>query len=74
VALLKIIVSSCDSFSNAQSVSIAQENGAWALDVSWLPDHVDAQCLQAIAKKQGLEIIMSDGHTVFRSSIKTSSV
>jgi hypothetical protein len=71
VALLKIIVSSCESFSNAQSVSIAKENDAWILDVSWLPDHIDAECLRAIAKKQFLEIINSNGHTVFRSSTKT---
>jgi hypothetical protein len=71
VSLLKEIMSSCPTFSEAQAVSIMAERGGWSLNVFWVPHISDGDCLGKIVSKHGLEVIASNGRTVFRSPVKS---
>jgi hypothetical protein len=63
-------MNTCYSFSNAQAVSLSKENDDWVLDLNWLADRADMDCLREIAKRQNLEMNTTGGHTVFRSAKK----
>lgn len=58
----------CESFHTAQAVAI-QHNKAidsWELYVSWFPHPSETASLETIVAKHGLEMVTSNGRTVFR--------
>ena len=69
VSLLKRVMVDCPSFCAAPAVSIAKdkERDSWELSVFWVPDSSDGDCLEKIVHERGLEVVTSNGHTVFRS-------
>lgn len=69
ISLLKEAMAACPSFCTAQAVSIAEDNerDSWVLSVFWVPDALDGDCLEKIAAKRSLEVVTTNGRTVFRS-------
>ena len=69
VSLLRRIMNDCMSFHAAQAVAIAQDKKTknWILSVNWTPDPLDRECLDKILVEFGLESVIADGRTVFRS-------
>ncbi len=73
--LLKEIMAICESFHYAQAVSIVNDkkSGSWELRVHWVPDPSETERLEKIVAKHGLEMVTSNGRTVFRSPEKPTN-
>lgn len=69
VSLLKELMKDCESFHTAQAVSIQYNKlkDSWELHLSWIPHPLETECLKEITSKHGLEMVTSNGKTVFRS-------
>ena len=69
VSLLKELMTDCESFHNAQAVSMQHNRlkDSWEIHVSWVPHPLETECLKKIASKHSLEMETLDGKTVFRS-------
>jgi hypothetical protein len=70
VSLVRELMVACPSFVTASSVSIFQEKDVWALSVMWTPDTFDGNCLEKIVADRDLQVVTSDGRTIFRSQQK----
>ena len=71
VLLLKEIISVCGSFNDAQSVSINnnQKSDSWELQVNYVPHISEVVCLEKIVANRGLEMVIINGFSVFRSKM-----
>ena len=69
VSLLRELMTDCESFHTAQAVSIQYDKlkDSWELHVSWIAHPLETECLKKICTGHGLEMVMSNGKTVFRS-------
>lgn len=69
VSLLKEIIAVCGSFYDARAVSIQidKNSDSWELQVNWVPNPSEAECLQKILAKHILEMVTINGYCVFRS-------
>jgi hypothetical protein len=69
ILLLKEIVSVCGSFNNAQVVSIDnnQKSNSWELQVNYVPNPSEIECLEKIVASHILEMVNVNGRFVFRS-------
>jgi hypothetical protein len=69
VLLLKEIMVVCESFHDAQAVSIQNEKGSdsWELHVWWVPYASETPLLQKIVANHGLEMVTYNGKSIFRS-------
>ena len=73
ISLLKEIIAICRSFYDAKAVSITHDkmSNNWELHVYCTPHSSEIDCLKQIVTKHGLELIISNDMTVFRSIVKT---
>ena len=73
ISLLKEIIAICGSFYNAQAVSIVHDkvSNTWELHAYCTPLSSEIDCLKQIVTKNGLEMIISNDMTIFRSIVKT---
>jgi hypothetical protein len=73
ISLLKEIIAVCGSFYDAQAVSIVHDKtrNTWELHAYCTPHSSEIDCLKQIVAKHGLEMIISNDMTVFRSIVKT---
>jgi glutamate 5-kinase len=71
VLLLKEIISVCGSFNDAQSVSIDnnKKSNSWELQVNYVPHSSEVACLEKVFANRGLEMVIINGFSVFRSKI-----
>ena len=69
VLLLKEIMTNCESFNTANAVTINnnESNNSWELYVNWTPHPLEADCLNKIVANHGLEMVATNGRTIFRS-------
>ncbi len=69
VSLLKEIMATCGSLATAQAVAITmdKETKSYVLSVNWVPEAYENECLTKILAKHGLEAVIVNGRTVFRS-------
>jgi hypothetical protein len=69
VSILKEMIAVCNSFRDAQAVSIAKGKltDSWELRIHCVPHQAEIACLQKIVAKHRLEMITSNGKTIFRS-------
>ena len=72
ISLLKEIIAICGSFQNAQAVSITHDKtrNTWELHVYCTPHPLEIDCIKQIATQHGLEMIISNDITIFRSIVK----
>jgi|WetSurMetagenome_2_1015567.scaffolds.fasta_scaffold439998_2 hypothetical protein len=70
VSVLRELMGACPSFVTASSVSIMRERGEWVLSVFWVPAALEGDCVKKIVSNHGLEVSMSNGRMVFRSSAR----
>lgn len=66
VLLLKEIIRDCESFSQAQAVSISKEGQSWILKAKWIRPDSERECLNNIILKHRVEISEVGEYTVFR--------
>jgi len=69
VSLLKEMMTICGSFHDAQVVSIRRDNAneSWELHVHCVPHRSEIPCIEKIVAKHCLEMVTSNGKTIFRS-------
>lgn len=69
VLLLKEIMTECESFHYAKVVSIEHGKGSdsWELRVFWVPHPSEIECLEKIVVKHSVEMVTSNGRSVFGS-------
>ena len=68
INLLKEIMSSCASFTSAQAVSIGKnpnKTDSHFLTAKWSVNECDRPYVNELAKKYGVEILETDGFTLF---------
>jgi hypothetical protein len=67
VNLLKELMSTCISFTNAQAVSIGwdKETDHYFLRAKWMSDKSEKQCLNALTFKYEVQMSEKDGYTEF---------
>ena len=72
VSLLRELMNAFESFHIAQAVALEynKANDSWELHVSWKPNPSDSNSLAKIVADHGLEMITTNGQTVFRSARK----
>lgn len=72
VLLLKEIMTSCESFHTANTVSLEHNkaNDTGDLHVSWTPHSSETERLTKIVAKHRLEMVTTNERTVFRSPSK----
>jgi hypothetical protein len=72
VSILKEMIAICSSFRDAQAVAIAKNkaNDNWELQVHCVPHPSEIACLEKIVAEHLLEMVTSNGKTVFRSRSK----
>jgi hypothetical protein len=67
--VLNELLVACASFSFAQAVALAVDEGTenWSIRVNWAPHPMENGCLDKILTDHRLEVVTSNGRTVFRS-------
>jgi hypothetical protein len=73
IAVVRKIMARCTSFNTAQAVNITKdkEKQGWVLNVNWTPSSDENGCLDNILDEYNLELITTNGCTVFRSIQKS---
>ena len=66
VSLLREIMRDCESFKEAQAVSISKSGSSWILKAKWIRPQSEQDCLNNIIFKHGVEVSELDDYTVFR--------
>jgi hypothetical protein len=65
VLLLKEIMHECESFIEAQAVSISETESGYILKAKWICPQFERDCLRRIMLKHNVEISELDDYTVF---------
>jgi hypothetical protein len=65
VSLLKEIIHECESFIEAQAVSISKAESGWILKAKWICPQFERDCLRGIMLKHSVLISELDDYTVF---------
>jgi hypothetical protein len=73
--LIREIMAVCESFHDAQVVSIQNEkkSDSWELRVCWVPYASDIKRLEKIVANHGVEMVTFNGYSVFRSKKSVTS-